>query len=83
MGVYKKMIREAIAAQKADVEVIKKKRGTKFKLADVKPYVDVANKMKAEGDQSQAVFDLHIESINAHPMPPPDPTLIKPSCGRV
>jgi hypothetical protein len=46
--------------------VIKKKRGTKFKLADVKLYVDVANKMKAEGDQSQAVFDLHIDSINGH-----------------
>jgi len=66
MSVYEKMIREAIAAQKADVEVIKEKRGKSFRLDDVKPYVDVANQMKAEGDQSQAVFDLHIDSINAH-----------------
>jgi hypothetical protein len=66
MSVYEKMIDEAIAAQKADVEVIKEKRGKEFRLNDVKPYVDVANKMKAEGDQSQAVFDLHIDSINAH-----------------
>lgn len=66
MSVYNKMIKEAIAAQKADVDVIVKKRGTDFKLAHVKPYVDVANKMKAEGDQSQPVFDLHIDSVNAH-----------------
>src|SRR5665648_1220126 len=66
MSVCEKMIREAIAAQKADVGVIKEKRGTKFKLKDVKPYVDVANKMQPEGEQSKAVFDLHKDSINAH-----------------
>jgi len=66
MSICEKMIREAIAAQKADVGVIKEKRGTKFKLKDVKPYVDVANKMQPEGEQSKAVFDLHKDSINAH-----------------
>lgn len=66
MSVYEKMIREAIAAQKADVRVVKEKRGKAFKLSDVKPYVDVANEMKPEGNQSEAVFDLHVDSINAH-----------------
>lgn len=66
MSVYEKMIREAIAAQKADVGVIKEKRGKSFKLSDCKPYVDAANKMKPEGNQSKAVFDLHKDSINAH-----------------
>lgn len=66
MNVYEKMIREAVAAQKADVGVVKQKRGSKFKMSDVKPYVDVANKMKPEGNQSKAVFDLHKDSINAH-----------------
>lgn len=66
MSVYEKMIKEAIAAQKADVGVISKKRGTAFKLSDVKPYVDVANQMQPEGNQSKAVFDLHKDSVNAH-----------------
>ncbi|HEY9205696.1 MAG TPA: DUF2193 domain-containing protein [Candidatus Methanoperedens sp.] len=66
MSVYEKMIREAIAAQKADVGVVKEKRGTEFRIRDVKLYVDVANQMKPEGDQSKAVFDLHVDSINAH-----------------
>ncbi|VVB93638.1 Uncharacterised protein [uncultured archaeon] len=66
MEVIEKMIREAIAAQKADVGVVKEKRGTAFRLSDVKPYVDVANEMEPAGDQSKAVFDLHKDSINAH-----------------
>jgi hypothetical protein len=35
-------------------------------IEDTKAYVDVANKMEAIGDQSKAVFRLHVDSINAH-----------------
>ncbi len=63
---YEKMVEEAMAAQRADVETVKRKRGQNFVVEDTKPYVDVANKMKAVGDQSKTVFRLHIDSINAH-----------------
>ncbi|MGL6299235.1 MAG: DUF2193 family protein, partial [Methanobacteriaceae archaeon] len=66
MELYKKMINEAMAAQKADVATIKANRGKDFKIADTKAYVDVANKMKAIDGQSQEVFDLHVNSVNAH-----------------
>lgn len=63
---YEKMIHEAMAAQKADVETIKKKRGNSFKLTDAKVYLDAVSGMKAIGKQSQAVIDLHKESVKAH-----------------
>ncbi|WP_292517117.1 DUF2193 domain-containing protein [Methanoculleus sp.] len=63
---YEKMINEAMAAQRADVETVKAKRGQKFTLEDTKPYVDVVRKMTAIGDQSQAVIDLHINSVVSH-----------------
>lgn len=66
MNIYEKMINEALAAQKADVGVIKKKRGTKFKISDAKPYVDAVNGMKPGDGQAKTVFDLHINSVNAH-----------------
>ncbi|HUV81956.1 MAG TPA: DUF2193 domain-containing protein [archaeon] len=66
MSIYEKMIAEALAAQKADVGVIKEKRGTKFKLSDAKPYVDAVNGMKPGDGQAKTVFDLHINSVNAH-----------------
>ncbi|MDF1557489.1 MAG: DUF2193 domain-containing protein [ANME-2 cluster archaeon] len=66
MNIYEKMIAEALAAQKADVGVIKEKRGTKFKLSDAKPYVDAVNGMKPGDGQAKTVFDLHINSVNAH-----------------
>lgn len=64
--IYKKMIDEAMAAQRADVETIKVNRGKDFKIKDTKAYVDVANKMTAIEGQSQSVFDLHVDSVNAH-----------------
>ena len=63
---YKKMIDEAMGAQRADVNILKAKRGGPFKVADGQGYVDAVNKMKAEGDQSKAVMDLHVQSVNAH-----------------
>jgi hypothetical protein len=63
---YEKMINEAMAAQRADVETVKAKRGQKFTLADTKPYVDAVRKMTAIGDQSQAVIDLHKNSVISH-----------------
>ncbi|WP_319578204.1 DUF2193 domain-containing protein [uncultured Methanospirillum sp.] len=63
---YEKMIREAMAAQRADVSTVQKKRGTKFSMADAKPYLDAVSGMKAGEGQSKAVIDLHKESVNSH-----------------
>ncbi len=65
-AIYEKMINEAMAAQKADVGVIKAKRGTSFTISDAKPYVDAVNGMRAGEGQSKEVFDLHVQSVNAH-----------------
>ena len=63
---YRKIIAEAMAAQRADVETIKKKRGTTFTLADAEPYVKAVRKMKAASGQSAAVIDLHKTSVISH-----------------
>lgn len=63
---YEKMIKEAMAAQKADIDTIKKNRGKSFKLKDTESYVKVANKLEAIEGQSQSVIDLHVNSVNAH-----------------
>ncbi|ATW24037.1 DUF2193 domain-containing protein [Candidatus Formimonas warabiya] len=65
-AIYAKMIAEALAAQKADLNVIKAKRGGKFKISDAKPYVDAVNEMKAGEGQSREVIRLHVDSVNAH-----------------
>ncbi len=64
--IYEKMVNEAIMAQKADVETIKKNRGEKFKISDTKAYVDVVDGMKAVDGQSKSVIDLHVDSVKAH-----------------
>ncbi len=56
---YEKMVKEAMMAQKADVETIKKNRGKDFKIKDTKAYLDVVQEMEAAGDQSEAVINLH------------------------
>jgi len=63
---YEKMVNEALAAQKADVNTVNKYRGSEFKLEHTKAYVDVANKMEAVAGQSEAVINLHVDSINTH-----------------
>ena len=40
--IYEKMINEAMAAQRADLETVKAKRCHKFVIAGAKLYVDVA-----------------------------------------
>ncbi len=65
-AVYAKMVAEAVAAQKADLEVIKAKRGGSFQITDAKPYVDAVNGMKAAEGQSPEVIRLHVDSVNAH-----------------
>ena len=64
--IIKKMITEAMAAQHADVNQVKKKRGENFVIDDTKAYVDAVKGMKPAGDQSKAVFALHTDSVNAH-----------------
>jgi len=63
---YEKMVNEALAAQRADVNTVKKYRGQKFKMEHTKAYVDVANQMEAVEGQSEAVINLHVDSINTH-----------------
>lgn len=63
---YAKMIAEASAAADADLGVIGKKRGGPFVFDDAQPYVDAVNGMKPGEGQSKEVFDLHIQSVNAH-----------------
>lgn len=63
---YKKMVREAMAAQRADVEMVKKKRGQAFVVDDARAYLEAVKTMKPAGDQSKAVFSLHIDSVKAH-----------------
>ncbi|MDI6723781.1 MAG: DUF2193 domain-containing protein [Methanobacterium sp.] len=64
--IYDKMVNEALAAQRADVNTVKKYRGQEFKMEHTKAYVDVANKMEAIDGQSEAVINLHVDSINNH-----------------
>ncbi|KKM08949.1 hypothetical protein SY88_21050 [Clostridiales bacterium PH28_bin88] len=66
MSVYEKMVNEALAAQKADLAVIKAKRGTDFKIEDARTYVDAVNGMKAGEGQKAEVIALHVDSVNAH-----------------
>jgi len=65
-ALYKKMIDEAVAAAEADLGVIREKRGGPFVFTDAKPYVDAVNGMKPGAGQSKEVFDLHVQSVNAH-----------------
>ena len=65
-ALYEKMIAEASAAADADLGVIAKKRGGPFVFTDAQPYVDAVNGMKPAEGQSKEVFDLHIQSVNAH-----------------
>jgi len=53
-------------AQHADVETVKKKRGSSFLVEDTRAYMDVVNKMKPIENQSKSVFKLHVDSVNAH-----------------
>jgi len=53
-------------AQHADVETVKRKRGQSFTVEDTRAYLDVVNKMKALDNQSKSVFNLHVDSVNAH-----------------
>ncbi|MPL83204.1 hypothetical protein SDC9_29471 [bioreactor metagenome] len=66
LELYKKMISEAIAAQRADVSTVKKNRGKEFKIKDAESYVKVAGDMKAIDGQAQSVIDLHVNSVNTH-----------------
>ncbi len=55
-----------MAAQRADVETIKQKRGTQFTLSDVEPYVEAVKKMMPIEGQSEAVINLHKTSVVSH-----------------
>lgn len=66
MEIYKKMVKEAMSAQRADLNAIKKNRGKKFKVTDTKAYLDVVNEMTVADGQSSSVIDLHVDSVNAH-----------------
>ena len=60
------MVEEAMAAQRADVSVLKEKRGTTFKISDATPYLDAVDGMTIASGQSAEVINLHKESVKAH-----------------
>ncbi|RLE56113.1 MAG: DUF2193 domain-containing protein [Thermoprotei archaeon] len=64
--VIKKMVEDAIAVQRADIGVIKEKRGTKFTIPDALPYVEAVRKMAPVGPMKKEVIDLHVNSVVAH-----------------
>lgn len=64
--IFQKMIDEAMAAQRADIEVIKEKRGGEFVISDALPYVNAVKGMKAGPGQSPEVISLHVDSVVAH-----------------
>lgn len=64
--IRKKMIPEEMAAQRADVNQIKKRCGQNFVIDDSKVYVDTVRDMKSIGDQSNAIVALLTDSVNAH-----------------
>lgn len=64
--VFEKMVNEALAAQWADIGVIKEKRGGPFVIEDALPYVEAVKKMEPAGEQSPEVIALHKDSVIAH-----------------
>ena len=60
------MVDEALAAQYADLDVIRRRRGMRFHMKDAKPYVDAVEKMTALPTQSKTVINLHKESVKNH-----------------
>lgn len=63
---YQKMVSEAMAAQFADVNVLREHRGLKFHLKNAEPYVNAVQKMTAIDGQSESVIDLHKASVQSH-----------------
>jgi hypothetical protein len=66
MALYEKMINEGMGAVRAVLEANRKGRGGTFKIKDCKGYVDAVSKMTAGDGQSQAVIDLHVNSVKTH-----------------
>ena len=50
----------------ADIEFLRKFRGKKFLVKDLRPYLDVVDSMEAGVGQEEVVFDLHKESVRQH-----------------
>jgi len=66
LEVLKKIVEDAIAAQKADVSVIRVKRGGIFLITDAAPYVEATKKMAPVGPMKKEVIDLFVNSVVAH-----------------
>jgi len=66
MDLQEKLVKECVAAARADYGVLKEKRGGEFKIADAQPYVDAVNTITVIEGQCKEVIDLHVGSVNAH-----------------
>ena len=51
---------------KADIEMLRKHRGGKFLIRDLRPYLSVVDAFSAWKGQEEAVFNLHKESVRQH-----------------
>jgi hypothetical protein len=64
--VLRKIAEDAVAAQRADINVIKVKRGGIFLIEDSKPYVEATMKMAPVGEMKKEVIDLFKTAVLAH-----------------
>jgi len=64
--VIAKIVEDAIAAQRADISVIRERRGGKFVIPDAAPYVEATKKMAPVGPMKKEVIDLFVASVVAH-----------------
>jgi len=63
---FTKAIDESLALMHADIDILKKYRGQRFLIKDLKPYIKVVDSLKASGEQEEVVFRLHRESVRHH-----------------
>ena len=50
----------------ANIDMLKKHRGGRFIIKDLKPYVSVVETLMPSGTQEETVFELHKESVRQH-----------------
>ncbi len=50
----------------ANIDMLKKHRGSKFLIKDLKPYVKVVESLAPSETQEKTVYDLHKESVRQH-----------------
>jgi hypothetical protein len=63
---YSKAVDESLALMHANIDMLKKHRGGKFLIKDLKPYVKVVETLTPSETQENTVYELHKESVRQH-----------------